>query len=536
MPDSRSGSAPSRFAAFLSYSHASNARTGPVLESLLESFPNVWYRRRRRRIYLDRGDLAAGADLWGSIEDALRRSDHLVLLASPESASSAWVEREVAWWLQHRSVDDLVIVLTGGAIVFDAHTGAVDRSATTSLPVALLEALHREPLWVRLPDLPETGKVDAAEPDLQTALADIVALLDDVEKDELVGEHVRNRTRALRLRSGIIAGLSVLLALALIAGGTAYVQRNAALEQSLLATSRQLVAEATAIRDTQPDLARQLLVQAYRMQPTDQVIGALVDSASLPVVVPTRGLGWQVTVSPVRGLLAIAGGEGATLYDIHSGTTYAIDPESGGVRSVAFSPDDLHLAVSGNDGSIRLYDTADPARPQRVGSTIGFGMGSAALVYVSKDVLAGAVSNSMTGLWDVTDPADVDLLATFSGDPRLWEAAVAVTPDGRTLASSGTDERSPCGTSPTRAARGRWPRLEDIQARSASSHLMPRAACWRAELTTTRRGCGTSVTSARQCSVQSYRAPRSVPMPSRSARTAILSPSGPATGRSGCGT
>ena len=61
-----------------------------------------FYRRRALNVFRDKTGLAAGPALWRTIEAALERSGHFILLASPESAHSEWVEKEVGWWLRHR--------------------------------------------------------------------------------------------------------------------------------------------------------------------------------------------------------------------------------------------------------------------------------------------------------------------------------------------------------------------------------------------------------------------------------------------------
>jgi len=55
-------------------------------------------------------------DLWPSIEAALLDSEYFLLLASPDAAASEWVQREVAWWLDRRPTDHLLIALTRGEI------------------------------------------------------------------------------------------------------------------------------------------------------------------------------------------------------------------------------------------------------------------------------------------------------------------------------------------------------------------------------------------------------------------------------------
>jgi hypothetical protein len=79
-----------------------------------------------------------------------------------------------------------------------------------------------------------------------------------------------------------VAVLTALLLIAVAGGITAYQQSNIARAETLVAQSRQLVAEASSIRDSQPDLARQLMVPAYRLAPTAEAVGALVESYAMP--------------------------------------------------------------------------------------------------------------------------------------------------------------------------------------------------------------------------------------------------------------
>jgi MTH538 TIR-like domain (DUF1863) len=65
----------------------------------------LWYRRRALRIFRDDTSLSATPSLWPSIEHALGQSRFLILLASPEAATSPWVRKEIAFWLEHKSAD-----------------------------------------------------------------------------------------------------------------------------------------------------------------------------------------------------------------------------------------------------------------------------------------------------------------------------------------------------------------------------------------------------------------------------------------------
>lgn len=50
------------------------------------------------------------------------------------SARSAWVAREVSYWRQHKPIDHLLVVLTGGKVVWDDALGDFDWDKTTALP------------------------------------------------------------------------------------------------------------------------------------------------------------------------------------------------------------------------------------------------------------------------------------------------------------------------------------------------------------------------------------------------------------------
>ena len=104
----------------------------------------------------------------------------------------------------------------------------------------------------------------------------------------------------------MIATLSVLVLLAAGGGVVAVQQRNLAQAQLLRATSRQLVASAAGLHDTQPALARQLLLTAYRQAATSEAVGAILGSATIPVGSVDKPLADLVVADPVRNLAAFA--------------------------------------------------------------------------------------------------------------------------------------------------------------------------------------------------------------------------------------
>jgi hypothetical protein len=161
--------------AFVSYSHESDREFAPALTGGVEKFAKPWNRLRALRLFLDTASLSADPALWGSIEKALERSAWFVLLASTASARSPWVERELAWWLEHRSTERLLLVVTDGELAWNGN--GFDELRSTALPPILRRAFPQEPRWV-----------DTRESD---PVVEVAATLRGIPKDDLVSTAVR---------------------------------------------------------------------------------------------------------------------------------------------------------------------------------------------------------------------------------------------------------------------------------------------------------------------------------------------------------
>src|SRR3989442_361288 len=116
--------------AFISYSHKADGRLAPKLQAALGKIARPWYRRRALRAFRDETTLSATPHLWPAVVQALDQSEFFILLASPEAATSTWVNQEVAYWLsqqrpgQRAPADRLLIALTDGKIVWDRASDA----------------------------------------------------------------------------------------------------------------------------------------------------------------------------------------------------------------------------------------------------------------------------------------------------------------------------------------------------------------------------------------------------------------------------
>jgi TIR domain len=108
----------SKYDAFVSYSHAADGKLAPSLRNGLLRFGTPWGPLRwtnpvrSLRVFQDQASLSANPALWATIERALAASDWFILLATPQSAQSPWVEKEVDFWRLHKSPERLLIVQT----------------------------------------------------------------------------------------------------------------------------------------------------------------------------------------------------------------------------------------------------------------------------------------------------------------------------------------------------------------------------------------------------------------------------------------
>src|SRR5512144_3030680 len=107
-----------------------------------------WYRARVLRVFRDVTGLSASGSLKASLRTVLDRSEHLILLASPKSASSHWVNQEVTYWLTQSPPKPMLITLIDGEIEWPQDGRDFDWNHTNALPTSLSQRFESVPLWV----------------------------------------------------------------------------------------------------------------------------------------------------------------------------------------------------------------------------------------------------------------------------------------------------------------------------------------------------------------------------------------------------
>ena len=188
--------------AFISYNHANDKPIAAALQSAVQKLGKPWYRRRALRVFRDDTSLSATPQLWPSIEQALGQSRYFILLASPQAAASKWVNKEVQYWLDHNSIETLLIGVTEGELSWDETADDFATRENSPLPPVLAGRFPVEPKWVDLRAYRDGA--DKAGAKFTELAADFAAAIRGMPKEDLLSQEVRQQRRALTLAWGAL--------------------------------------------------------------------------------------------------------------------------------------------------------------------------------------------------------------------------------------------------------------------------------------------------------------------------------------------
>ncbi|MFI1179669.1 trypsin-like peptidase domain-containing protein [Streptomyces sp. NPDC020799] len=250
----------------------------------------------------------------------------------------------------------------------------------------------------RAPDLlPTAMALDAARDWLRERAAD----LSDAERD-YVQRGRAHRSRRTRRRRGVLAVICVLALLATAFSVLAVQRGEDAAHKTAVVQSSRLAADAEAARATDPGLAAQLAVAAYRSAPTQETATELYAAARMP-------------------LDSVVGVTGK------------------GVLRVATEPDGPLAAAVGVDGALRIWDLADRTAPASK-ATLHTRPTGIAFAPHNRKLLAGGCPDPGYCLWDLTAPRHPVVAARLPLPAQRNEldqvTSMAVNADGTLLAAA----------------------------------------------------------------------------------------------------
>lgn len=110
-----------RYDAFISYSHVEdNAEIAEALHKKLERYripsqiQKITGKKKIERVFRDKEELPLSANLTENIYTALDNSEYLIVLCSPESRASQWVQREIEYFAGVHGKERIFAVLIKG--------------------------------------------------------------------------------------------------------------------------------------------------------------------------------------------------------------------------------------------------------------------------------------------------------------------------------------------------------------------------------------------------------------------------------------
>ncbi|MGE0182493.1 MAG: tetratricopeptide repeat protein [Parvularculaceae bacterium] len=223
-----------RYKAFLSYSWRDRS-AAEALHRALETWRPPTNRRAEpplRPIFRDRDEEAAGASLRTAIEDALDNAEFLIVVCSPNSAASPWVNKEIAYFRKKRTPANILCYAINGD------------PGSSAIPPALFFETDIDGTLKDTPiDAPLAADARAEGDGVRLARLKIIAAMMNVGLDDLVRRDSVRRVRRLRR---LLAGAS---ALAVAFAGVAlyaFAQRDFAVKNEARAKREAMKAERTA--------------------------------------------------------------------------------------------------------------------------------------------------------------------------------------------------------------------------------------------------------------------------------------------------
>ena len=192
------------YRAFISYSHADSAVAG-WLHKTLESYrfptklignptPIGPVPRRLTPIFKDREELAASGDLSTGLKDALAAAQFLIVIASPSSAQSRWVNEEVRTYKQMHAEARVLVVIAAGE---PNATDLPGRAHEECFPPAIRFRVNEDGVITDTPAEPIAADLRPNGDGKRAAKLKLIAGLAGLKLDDLVRREAQRRQRRM---------------------------------------------------------------------------------------------------------------------------------------------------------------------------------------------------------------------------------------------------------------------------------------------------------------------------------------------------
>lgn len=205
-----------KYWAFISYSHQDEA-WATWIHRALESyrlpggvagsdFRGEKVPKHLRPVFRDRDELAGGADLGGKLRRSLRDSRTLIVICSPKSAASKWVNEEVRYFKSLGREDRVLCLIVSGEPFAEGEAGV----STECFPQAIRFQLDAKGEISGEPAEPLAADVRPGKDSKTDALLKLVAGILDIGFDRLKQRESRRRKmRRIQWYAGSFSGLVI---------------------------------------------------------------------------------------------------------------------------------------------------------------------------------------------------------------------------------------------------------------------------------------------------------------------------------------
>lgn len=353
---------PVAFDAFLSYSRK-DLRFAVELERALERYTPPREIRAERRpvaVFRDQDDLT-GPEYYAAIDNHLTRSKKLVLICSPHSRASEYVNDEIRRFAAIHGSGGIIPVLLSGVPNNAARDGDANNLA---FPDALCE-LVTMPLAIPYSGFdPERDRVNKGV--FYGSWYTLLANLLDVDRATI---EERDRRRRARVRNAWIGGTSGVVAALSALTFWAVIERNTAVHRGQVTLAQRLAAQARVATTLEPDAAEQrtiLGIEAVRRleelgEPTSDAVAALRDASAIVArrVVHLESGQRDVLFSGDGVTMFAATGPNVSVYSLRTGTHTAAFRASASIDHLFASGDGRFVGAVTTDGRVTVWLARD---------------------------------------------------------------------------------------------------------------------------------------------------------------------------------
>lgn len=381
-------------------------------------------------LFRDSDELPASSSIGDALNEALAQSRNLIVLCSPHSAVSKWVNEEILRFKRLGRGDRIFCVIL---------RGEPDTAFPESLRNVLSAASAESTLSI---DVPLAADLRPGGDGKHLTLLKVVAGLLKLRLDELIARDQRRR------RWRVLQASAALLLVFLLGGGVWLNGQRKIRVQERVAATQAMVARAQGLANdlTRLPTAALLGVKAWRDAfelglPAQQALDVMRRTASLlPLPTPLR----LHSKTAVKHGVATADGhwlatpddESVLLWDARTGSLVATIRPGAPVDALAFTPEANLLVVAGEE-----VQTWAPASATRIGSLHIKGLSDTPALSTSGRWLAGGIgSRRDIGVWDLKDGGKM----TLKLQPDVPVIKLAISSDGKRLAA-GVAEMSNSG-------------------------------------------------------------------------------------------